>query len=167
MGSRNKFTNFAWTKGYHHYVKLLSLFIYNLKLVYSKNTLNLVHNLKVICVNSYVVIFHVIGGLETTRFIIGRKWKIGFKDFQECTPPQIKVVWHGSSFIKHCGRFLTWPTCIWIAMDTLARSQNERNTIQFWSLSQLACARFIKLHQPKSTTYIYWKIDYSLTLGFI
>jgi hypothetical protein len=34
-------------------------------------------------------------------------------------------------------------------------------------LSQLACARFIKLHQPKSTTYIYWKIDYSLTLGFI
>jgi len=48
-------------------------FIYNLKLVYSKNTLNLLHNLKFICVNSYVVIFHVIGGLKTTRFIIERK----------------------------------------------------------------------------------------------
>jgi hypothetical protein len=30
-----------------------------------------------------------------------------------------------------------------------------KNTIQFWSLSQVACARFIKLHQHKSITYIY------------
>ncbi len=56
-----------------NYYLLLFIIIYNLKLVYSKNTLNLLHNLKVICVNSYVVIFHVIGGLKTTRFIIGRK----------------------------------------------------------------------------------------------
>jgi len=50
-----------------------SFFIFYLKLVYYKNTLNLLHNFKVIYVNPYVVIFHVIGGLKTTRFIIGRK----------------------------------------------------------------------------------------------